>query len=62
MKKIDVVQSLSIIANIGVIVGIVFLAVEIRETNTQATIATVQDVVEQASSWKEFIAADGEHS
>ena len=60
MKTPDFVQSLSIIANIGVIVGIVFLAVEIRESNTQATIATVQDVVDQNSGWREFIAADGE--
>jgi len=32
MKKIDLVQLVGIIANIGVIMGIAFLAVELRQT------------------------------
>ena len=35
MKKIDVGQSVSILANIGVIIGIIFLVVELQQ-NTQA--------------------------
>jgi hypothetical protein len=42
--------------------GIVFLGVEIRETNTQARIATTQVVVDQLAGWKEMIAGDGELS
>ena len=35
MKKIDLGQSISIAANLGVIAGIVFLAIEIGQTNDQ---------------------------
>lgn len=62
MKKFDLGQTLTILANIGVIAGIVFLGIEIRDSNTQARIATTQEVVGQAADWKEFIAADGELS
>ena len=33
LKKTDLVQSISVLANIGVIAGIVFLAVELRQNN-----------------------------
>lgn len=33
MKKIDLAQSITILANLGVIAGIVFLAVELRQNN-----------------------------
>ena len=33
MKKIDLGQSVSLLANLGVILGIVFLAVELRQNN-----------------------------
>ena len=33
MKKIDLGQAISILANIGVIVGIVFLVIEVRQNN-----------------------------
>ncbi len=33
MKKLDLGQSVGILANIGVIAGIVFLAVELRQNN-----------------------------
>ena len=33
MKKIDVSQTLGILANIGVIAGIIFLAVELQQNN-----------------------------
>jgi hypothetical protein len=36
MKKIDAGQTISILANLGVIAGIIFLAVELRQ-NTTAT-------------------------
>ncbi len=62
MKKIDLGQSITILANVGVLAGIVFLGIEIRDSNTQAQIATLQDVTDQFAGWKEFIAADGELS
>ncbi len=62
MKKISIAQTIGIVANVGVIAGIVFLGIEIRDSNTQATIATTQNVVDQAAGWKEFIAADEELS
>lgn len=37
MKKIDFGQLISVIANLGVIAGIVFLALEIRQNNTLMT-------------------------
>ena len=33
MKKLDVSQTISIIANVGVIAGIAFLAIEVRQNN-----------------------------
>ena len=35
MKKIDVGQTMTILANLGVIIGIAFLAVEINQNNSQ---------------------------
>ena len=34
MKKVDLGQTISILANLGVIAGIVFLAVELRQNNS----------------------------
>ena len=50
MKKIDLGQTLQILANIGVIAGIVFLAVEIRQ-NT---------VSNQSSAYQAWVAANME--
>ena len=62
MKKFDLGQSLAVLANIGVLAGIIFLGIEIRDTNTQARVATIQNVSDQLAGWQEFIAADGELS
>lgn len=46
MKKIDLGQAIQILANLGVLAGIVFLALQIRQ-NTNATVRTaVQSVSE----------------
>ena len=58
MKKIDLGQTISILANVGVVVGIIFLAVEIRDNNIQARISATQEVVAQRSAWREFIGSD----
>lgn len=42
MKKIDVGQTINTLANIGVIAGIVFLAIEIRESTRATQAASIQ--------------------
>ena len=44
MQKIDWTQTITILANIGVLLGIVFLAIEIRDSRI-ATLAQTQDSV-----------------
>jgi len=44
MKKIDLGQTISIVANIGVIAGIVFLAVELRQNNQMMLSQTRSDI------------------
>ena len=58
MKKIDVGQTLSILANLGVIIGIVFLAIEIRNTTTQTGTAALQENVARVVEWHRQIATD----
>ena len=60
MKKLDVAQAVSVLANIGVIASIIFLGLERRNSTTQAQIATIQQVVAQLSEWRELLASDGE--
>jgi len=49
MKKIDLAQSIGILANIGVIVGIVFLTVEIAQNNDQLASQTRNTIFELRS-------------
>ena len=51
MKKIDLGQTLSILANVGVIAGIVFLAIEIRDSNNQARVTNQLAVSSLAREW-----------
>jgi len=46
MKKIDVGQTITVLANIGVIVGIVFLAVQISQSNRLARLQMRNDIAE----------------
>ncbi len=41
MKNIDLGQTLTILANVGVIAGIVFLGIEVRQNSTQIEQATI---------------------
>ena len=41
MKKIDLGQTITILANVGVIAGIVFLGIEVRQNSTQIEQATI---------------------
>jgi len=58
MKKIDLGQTINTVANIGVIAGIAFLAVEIRDNSTQARIATTQESVAQRTEWRDSIVSN----
>jgi len=49
MKKIDLAQTLGILANVGVIAGIVFLAVEIGQNNDQLAAQTRSTIYELRS-------------
>jgi hypothetical protein len=42
MKKIDIGQMITIFANVGVIVGIIFLAVEVKQNNRQLELQSYQ--------------------
>ena len=44
MKTIDLGQTIQVLANIGVIAGIVFLAFEIRQNTAAMRSATIQDI------------------
>lgn len=48
MKKFDLGQTITIIANIGVIAGIIFLAYEIRQNTTALSSATIQGISDQS--------------
>jgi hypothetical protein len=50
MKKIDLGQTFGILANIGVIAGIVFLATEIRQNTDAIRSATIQAISDQSYS------------
>ena len=60
MKKADIGQMISVVANIGVIAGIVFLAVELRQNNDELRIQARQNVYEmQAEIQRNFFRNDG---
>ena len=50
MKKIDLGQAISILANIGVIGGIVFLAYELRQNTLATEITAAQNVITNIGS------------
>jgi len=47
MKKIDLPQTVAILANIGVLAGIVFLGIEIRQNTRSLEINAYQNLIEQ---------------
>lgn len=52
MKKFDYGQLISVLANIGVIAGILFLAFEIRQNTVISRGAAVQSIAEQVNDWQ----------
>lgn len=47
MKKIDVGQTISILANVGVVFGLILLAIEIEQSNDQAAASAYQARIDQ---------------
>ena len=67
MKRIDLGQTVSIVANIGVIAGILFLAIELRQNNDLLTSQaafnqfaiereTIRPLIENTDGFSEFMA------
>jgi hypothetical protein len=58
MKKIDLGQTIGILANLGVIAGIVFLALEIRQNNTLMTSQSRANQSDQVLSFQADVYSD----
>ena len=58
MKKIDLGQAFSILANFGVIVGIVFLAIEVRHASNATELQTIENVTNGWIGLSEAIISD----
>ena len=62
MKKIDVGRAISILANVGVIVGIGFLALEIRQNTNAVETAALQGMLDVSANFLLEIGTDREHA
>jgi hypothetical protein len=51
VKKLDIGQTITILANAGVIIGIVFLAFEIRQNTTAVQASTFQDFTDSSEAY-----------
>ena len=60
MKKIDLGQLVTILANIGVIAGIVFLALELRQTQRSMAAQAYQARAFDAIAWQFELAQDAD--
>ena len=56
MKKLDLGQTVGILANLGVIAGILFLAIELRQNNQLLRVEAIGTVLEAQMSRSELIA------
>ena len=60
MKKIDLGQTIAILANVGVIAGIVFLGLEIRQSTAVAQASSYQQSAAEIADVRMAIASDPE--
>ena len=60
MKKFDLGQAITILANLGVIAGIVFLALEIRVNTSAVRSASIQAITDGSADALHALAADQE--
>lgn len=62
MKKIDLGQMITILANVGVITGIVFLGVQIRDEQEQAKVSNTTQAVTEIAAWMRSVSGDPEQA
>jgi len=60
MKKIDLTQTVSIVANIGVVVGIGLLAYELNQNRQMTAAQTRHEMAQGIMGWLSNLATDGE--
>jgi len=60
MKNINAGQLIGVVANIGVIVGVVFLILELRQTNAIARVDSYQQTMSEIAEWRTTIVTDPE--
>jgi hypothetical protein len=56
LKKINLGQTVSTLANVGIVASIIFLAMEVRDNATQTRVDSVQVIVGQFVAWQAQIA------
>ena len=56
MKRLDLGQTVSTLANLGVVASIVFLALEVRDNATQTRVDSFQVIISQFAAWQQRIA------
>jgi hypothetical protein len=62
MKKIDLGQAIQILANLGVLAGIVFLALEVSQNTNAIRISTVQGLQQTVSDSVGYATATVDHA
>ena len=62
MKKIDFGQTLGILANLAVVAGIVFLAIQVREERDYAVVENTTLVGQGMADWMSSVAQDRDRS
>lgn len=60
MKKLDLGEAVGILANVGVIAGIIFLGFELRQNTSAVQAATSQGLTEFSASWLSALSTDPE--
>ena len=58
MKKIELGQMITVLANIGVIAGILFLGYELRQNTLVSRAAALQSIAEKIIEWQTATALD----
>ena len=60
MKKLELDQTITVLANVGVILGIIFLAFELRQNNEISRAQTRSDISRQITDYLSGVAGNGE--
>jgi hypothetical protein len=60
MRKIDLGQTIQIVANIGVIAGLIFVGVQLRQERLIASIQSAESSAESLKQWAELVTNNAE--